>query len=366
MSGRPQRFIHVGVGGWGRRWCDTFLRRAVVDLGIATPVAVVDLDPEQFWRPQQGYGIAPERCYTDAAEAFAKHGAEADFVVIVVPPAHHEAIVDLALRHDLHILSEKPIADTMLGAARIFHKVEAAGVRMAVTMSHRFDQDKQTLERHVRSGEYGGLSHIVGRLLLNHQKEGGWGYFRHHIPDTLLLEAGVHYVDIIRAIGGANARSVYATSWNPAWGEYEGDSNALVTVELENGVRGLFEGSVTSAASYSGWDNEYWRAECRDAILELDTRRLRAIRGGPEDPPVVEELPLDERPAWMNAWLVEGFVEWLAGRGPAPTTVLADNIHCQALTMAAIESAHRGVPVDVPAYLAEHLDRAADELRSAR
>jgi predicted dehydrogenase len=362
MTDRPLRFIHVGVGGWGRRWCDTFLHRAVVELGIAVPVAAVDLDPAQFWRPQQGYGIAPERCYTDAEAAFAAHGTEADFVVIVVPPAHHEAIVGLALRYDLHILSEKPIADTMASAARIHRKVTRAGVRMAVTMSHRFDADKQTLERHVRSGAYGAVGHLVCRLLLNHRRDGDWGRFRHRIADTLLIEAGVHYFDIVRALSGADARSVYASTWNPSWGEYVGDSTGLVVMEMTNGTRALFEGSMTSAASRNGWDNEYWRAECEGAILELDERRLRAIRGGSEETPVVEELPLDERPAWMNAWLAEWFVEWLRGRAPAPTTVIEDNIQCQALTMAAIESAHTGAPVDVQAYLARHLDEAATTL----
>ncbi len=34
---------------------------------------------------------------------------------------------------------------------------------MAVTMSHRFDQDKQTLEQAIRSGAYGRLNYVIGR-----------------------------------------------------------------------------------------------------------------------------------------------------------------------------------------------------------
>ena len=60
----------------------------------------------------------------------------------MVPPNYHEAVVDAAVEHGLDILSEKPIADTMDGSVRIARKVRDAGRKMAVTMSHRFDQDK--------------------------------------------------------------------------------------------------------------------------------------------------------------------------------------------------------------------------------
>jgi predicted dehydrogenase len=358
MSAGPARFIHLGTAGWGRRWSDTFLPRLVA-LGKAVPAAAVATRPESLLKAQVGYGIPAERCYTDAERAFAENPA--DFAVIVVPPEHHERMVDLAIAHGCHILSEKPIADTMAASTRIALKVRRAGLKMAITMSHRFDQDKQTLERLVRSGEYGGLSHVVGRLVLNNRHRGDWGVFRHQIADPLLLEAAVHQFDCIRALSGSNARRVFATSWNPPWGEYGGDSTALAVVEMENGVRASFEGSVTSAASINPWDQEYWRAELDGGTLELDRRRLRLLRSDPEGPVEATELPLDERPVWMNTWLAEWFVDWLDG-GEAPPTTIEDNLHCQALTMAAIQSAHTGEAVDVPAFLARHLEDAEEAL----
>ena len=79
-----------------------------------------------------------------------------------MPPAAHEAVVDAALAHDLDILSEKPIADTLDGSVRIARKVRQAGKKMGVTMSHRFDQDKSTLRdgaalRRIRPARLPGL-----------------------------------------------------------------------------------------------------------------------------------------------------------------------------------------------------------------
>lgn len=164
----------------------------------------------------------------------------------------------------------------------------------------------------------------------------------------------MHHFDILRALSGANARTVYAATWNPPWGEYAGDSTGLITMEMENGVRCLYEGAKANASTLNGWGNDYIRAECRDGTLELDRRWLRVLRGGAWDRPLTQDLPLRQQPVWTNAWLAELFCDWLAG-GARPPNSLGDNIHCAALLFAAIESAHTGAIVHVPEFLRRHL-----------
>jgi predicted dehydrogenase len=352
---RPLRFIHIGTGGFGGYWAREVLPR-LVEMGSIAPAAAVDTNAEHLQNAVDGYGIDPERCYTDAAEAFAR--TDADFAIIVVPPAHHEAMVDLALAHDMHILAEKPIADTMTACARIYHKVTGAGKKMVVTMSHRFDQDKQTLERRIRSGEYGALDYIVGRNTWALRKSPGWGAFRYHIRDPLLVEGTVHHFDVMRALAGANAKTVFARTWKPPWSDFEGDAQALIFIEMENGVKVSYEGAKNNASTLNGWAHCYWRAECDRATLELDRRRLRVITGERGRDATIRELPLDDQPVWMNPWLAEMFVDWVNG-GAEPPNSLRDNIQCAALLFAAVESAHSGRPVDVQAFLAKHLNGSA-------
>lgn len=329
-----------------------------MDEGRIEPAAAVDADPSQLRHAQGSYGVAPDCCYTDPASAFDEH--DADFVIIVVPPAHHENIIDLAISHGCEILCEKPIADTFAASCRIYRKVTASGRKMMVTMSHRFDRDKQTLLHAVHGGAFGPLSYLVSRLHYNMRYKPEWGRFRHEMPDPLLIEGTVHQFDIMRAMSESNARWVFASTWNPPWGEYEGDSTGFVIVEMENGVRVLYEGAKANAATLSPWDNEYWRAECRDGTLELDRRHLRVWRrnAGPEDLPSREELELLEtRSTWGNAWLAESFVDWIQG-GPAPPSAVSDNIQCAALTFAAVESARSRQVVDVQAFLEQELAQA--------
>jgi hypothetical protein len=116
----------------------------------------------------------------------------------------------------------------------------------------------------------------------------------------------------------------------------------------------MYEAAKANASTLNGWEHDYIRAECRDGTLELDARRLRVLRGGPWEEPKAETLALLEQPVWKNAWLAELFVTWLNG-GPPPPNTVDDNIHCAALTFAAIESARLRRPVDVGEFLQRHL-----------
>jgi predicted dehydrogenase len=351
----PYKVIQVGTGGFGGWWCKHFLPPNVRD-GLIEVVAAVDVNPEALQNAREGLGLRRDQCYTDIHKAFAEN--RADFCTIVVPPAYHESIVDVALAHDLHILSEKPIADTLAASVRIAEKVKRAGKKMGVTMSHRFDQDKTTLRHELRSGRYGALDYLVCRFTCDARKFGAWGQFRHEIPDALLIEGAVHHLDILADLAGARCETLYAQTWNPPWGEYAGDSQALVTMRMANDTRATYEGAKTNAVGLNGWGQEYIRAECEQATLILSRRRLerflydrsRTWAGGIEGQG--ETIPLLEQPKWANTWLVEKFVRWLDGGEPMETNV-EDNLQSVALVFAGIESSRTGLPVKVQEFLAK-------------
>jgi len=349
------RLIQVGTGGWGGEWCRRFLPPNIRE-GLVEVVAAVDTNPEALSNAREHLGLRQDQCYADLSTALDEKPA--DLCTVVVPPAHHEAVVREALAHDLHILSEKPIADTLEASVRIAQQVQAADKKMAVTMSHRFAQDKTTLRSELRSGRHGPLDYLVMRFTCDCRQFGSWGAaFRHEIPDTLMIEGAVHHLDILADLAGAKCDTLYAQTWNPAWGEYQGDSQGLVLLQFENGVRATYEGAKTNAVGLNGWTNEYVRAECRDATLIMDQQRIdiypyRATTQWAEARINREAAPLRllERPKWSNTWLVEQFVHWLDGGAPMETRV-RDNLQSVAMVFAAIESSRTGQPVKVQAFL---------------
>lgn len=343
------KMIQVGTGGWGGAWCRNFLLPNIQD-GLVEVVAAVDENPDALSNAREFLGLRPDQCYTDVRRAFDEN--KADFCSIVVPPAFHEDIVDLALAHDMHILSEKPIADTLEASLRIADKVRRSGKKMGVTMSHRFDQDKTTLREELRSRRYGALDYLICRFTCDCRKFGSWGKFRHEIPDSLMVEGAVHHLDIMADFAGAKCDTIYAQTWNPSWGEFGGHSQGVVMMSFANGVRGFYEAAKTNAVGLNGWTQEYFRAECQGATFILNRRRLERFDYDPSRQWTSvcegegETVELLDRPKWANTWLIEKFVHWLDGGEPMETNV-EDNLQSVALVFAAIESSRTGMPVKV-------------------
>jgi predicted dehydrogenase len=344
-----QRVIHVGIGVFGRRWCSEFLKSNVAD-GTIDVVALVDVDAAALEHGRRSLGLPAERCYTDAAKAFAE--VPADFCTVVVTPAHHEAIIDLALAHGLDVLCEKPIADTMEATRRIARSVARAGRKMAVTMSHRFDQDKTTLRRIVRSGILGTINAIGMRFQGDMRQHMAWSSrFRHEMADPLLVEGAIHHLDIVADLAGARCESVYATTWKPKWAEYRGDTDGIVTLAFENGVRAVYEGSVSHPVGLNTFYKEYIRVDGErgsavlahrdvEVFMRQDLWRQQHREGQGQ------KIALLQQPKWINHWLIEQFARWRDG-GPPMETRVEENVQASALVFAAIESSRTGAPVRV-------------------
>lgn len=353
----PYRTILVGTGGQGANWCSEYLPPNAED-GLIDVVAAVDIDEEQHANATEHLDLDESDCYTDVERAF--EAVDADVCIIVVPPWIHEDVIDVAIEHDAHILTEKPIADTLEASVRIAEKVERAGLKMGVTMSHRFDQDKTSFRRRLRSGETGPLDYLVGRFTCNARSYGTWGAFRHEMNDVLMVEGAVHQLDYLADMAGSRCETIYADTWLPEWGEYEGDVQGLVQMRFENGVRATWEGAKTNAVTLNGWQSDYLRAECRDETLVLDDRDIarypydeaaEGVVGGLNES-AGEQIPLDDQDKWANTWLVEQFVEWLDG-GEEMETNVRDNLQSMALIEAAMESSRTDKPVAVQELLEE-------------
>ena len=169
----PKKVIHVGVGSFGRRWCTEFLAANIAD-GTIEVVALVDVDEKAL-----AFSAAPpsacRRAPATRIPPAAFKANKADFCTVVVPPNFHEAVIDIAIANGVDILCEKPIADTMPATLRIADKVRKAGRKMAVTMSHRFDQDKTTLREIIRSGRLGAVNTVSCRYAADMREHMAWG-----------------------------------------------------------------------------------------------------------------------------------------------------------------------------------------------
>jgi len=122
-----------------------------------------------------------------------------------------------------------------------------------------------------------------------------------------------------------------------------------------NGVRGIYEGSSTTAVGLNDWTREYVRVdgELGTAILnsrevelfsraDLPRQRSREGKG--------QKIDLLVQPKWLNTWLIEKFANWLDG-GPEMETNVAANVHASALVFGGIESARTRQAVKIADFV---------------
>ncbi|GAB3691444.1 Gfo/Idh/MocA family oxidoreductase [Salinarchaeum chitinilyticum] len=358
--------MQIGTGGQGEHWCRETLPPNVAD-GTIEVVAAVDQDEAALTNAVDALDLEPERCFTDAAEALA--AVDADAVSLVVPPSAREPLIDLAVEHDLDVLTEKPLADTMEDAVRFVRTVEDAGLKMGVTMSHRYRRDVTSLRRTVQAGDAGDVDNVYSRYAVNARSYGSWATPRLYDlkEHPLLVDGAVHHLDLLADLAGDRADTVYCHAWNPEHSDFAAEPNANVQLVMENGTSVVYEGQNTNAAMLNGWGDEHVRVDGTDATLVLDGHELRAFPYDSEAEGCIgnerfedgDPVDLDEQAKWSNAWLVEQFADWCAGGEPMETNARA-NLQAMALVFAAVESADTGEVVEVQRVL-EDAKTAADE-----
>jgi len=122
-------------------------------------VALVDTNPENLAAAVEMLGFEKRRAFAHHGVAF--DSVEADFVLIVVPPFHHKEVALSALRHGLHVLTEKPMADTMEASHAIVKGAQMAGRRLMVSQNYRFRPWIRTARQVLEQGRLGRLSHVT-------------------------------------------------------------------------------------------------------------------------------------------------------------------------------------------------------------
>jgi predicted dehydrogenase len=235
-------------------------------------VAVCDLDARRL---ERAGALVPEaRRYLDANALFA--GEPLDFVEICTRPETHVALVELAARHGVHVLCQKPAALTRDDLVAMIAACERSGVRLMIHENWRFRPWYRALRAAIDRGEIGRpirlrLSHRETRAL----RPGGFAdqpYFA-TMPRLILLEMGCHLVDTARFLLG-EARSVAATVGRFGDGHL-GDDLATLLIQFESGALGLLDMTWCAPAELA---RPEWALN--QTVIEGTTGTLRLLADG--------------------------------------------------------------------------------------
>jgi UDP-N-acetylglucosamine 3-dehydrogenase len=211
----------IGAGEMGRHHI-----RALSEMEGVELAGVVDPDPGSLARGVKGRSAMPFSSI-DAMLAEVKP----DFVVAAVPTKEHVEVALAAIAAGVHVLVEKPVADTIEGARRIQKQARSNGVIVSVGHIERFNPAIIELRRQISAGTIGRAFQVVARRT---------GPFPSRVKDVgVVKDLATHDLDVIDFVFDSRFVSVASQL---AQHLHEGHEDlAVVLGRLENGTIALLD-----------------------------------------------------------------------------------------------------------------------------
>ena len=330
------KFIQVGVGGFGRCWVDVLKASKA-----AKVVGLVDVSDKALEAACQVGGYSKAICFKSLEEALAK--VKADAVVSATPPAYHEHDVVTALKAGLHVISEKPMSDSLAACKNMLRTAAKTGRTYTVSQNYRYSPPMWTVSHLVRSGKLGAVGQVKIDFFMGVDFGGG---FRHEMEYPLVVDMSIHHFDLIRFLTGLDALQVQGAAWNPPWSNYKGDCSSTVLFEMNNKARVLYNASWCTKGQFSDW-NANWQIECEKGTVTYQNGEIRVYQVPKLYRVKKVEIVNHERPP-KNAqhYVLDDFIRAVRA-GRRPKTDVYDNIRSIGMVLATVQAMRSGRKVPI-------------------
>jgi len=334
--------VLVGAGAMSKKWLDCIKTIGGVDI-----VGIVDLNPQNAEARATEQGINPD-IGTDLKSMLAKHNPQ--IVLDVAIPAVRHSIVSTSLEAGAHVLSEKPMAETLDQARDLVARAQAANRLHVVIQNRRYLAQLRRIRRLVASGGIGEVTGIHCDFFLDPH----FGGFRETMPHVLLLDMAVHTFDAARFLADDAAISAYAEEWNPLESWYERDCSAFASFRFSRGAVMTYRGSWCAPGLRTSWESAWRITGTKGSILWDGADDIRAARSLPHEPgKLLPDTQVLEIPVLNPADRIGGHMgvisDFLAAvqGGPVPETVGSENIKSLAMVLGAIDASEQARRVEI-------------------
>lgn len=338
MSTKPniKTAVLIGAGGWAREhWIDVVLPDYKNKIEL---VGLVDINEKVLRESGKKLGLKKNSLFTSVEKAFDQ--LKPDFCIVVITPSAHKKVYLSAIKRGIHILSEKPITDELKDTLEIYRKIKKSKIKMSITQNYRYESPILTLKSVLKSGRLGKVDYIIARYASDYRKPGSWDVGSvYEMDNPVLLEGSIHHFDMIRNLSNSNCKEIRSINWNPKWSPFVGNSNSLNLLEMENGIKAVYEGSSNAAGHINRWHEEYYRIECEKGSLVVD-RGDRVVRLYTRDgrwKQKIEEISPLQSKITGHHQIIDDFLKWLGG-GKVPETNIHDNIQSALMVFASIDA----------------------------
>lgn len=336
------KVVLIGCGAMSKGWLKAISETPCLSEKIDI-VGLLDLDKSRAETLAAEFGLSDAVIGTDLDDLLSQ--TKPDIVFDVVVPEARRDIVQTALQHGCHVLSEKPMAASLEDAQQLIDDAAKAGKTHAVIQNRRFVEGAQRVRKFIADGKLGELTALHCDFFLGPH----FGGFREEMAHVLLLDMAIHTFDAARFMSKEEPVAVYCQENNPRGSWYQAGAAANAIFELTNDVSFTYRGSWCAEGMQTSWEAN-WRfigtkgtllwdghdklsAECVADELSGDAFFSAVER--------VEVPPLGDMILSGHAGIIDNFLCGLE-TGTQPLTINTDNIKSLAMVFGAIESAETG------------------------
>jgi predicted dehydrogenase len=282
----PLRVAALGIGWWSDVLADAAVRSDRIRL-----VACYTRSEDK----RRAFG-AKYRCRAAASyeEILADDSIEA--VINTTPNGAHLETTRMAAEAGKHVFLDKPIANTVTEGMAIAHACENAGVVLALGYQRRRESHFRWIKSEIEAGRFGKLVQAeanISRDRLGKIDLSSWRYQASGMPGGVMLQIGIHYVDVLEMLIGPVKRVSGALAQLVLPGDNP-DVAALI-LEHESGAISTVSASYASASEFYmlnlyGKDaSAYYDLFNGLRVLRRGETRPRAV-DAPENDTIREEL----------------------------------------------------------------------------
>jgi UDP-N-acetyl-2-amino-2-deoxyglucuronate dehydrogenase len=266
MDIRPHAMtIHLGLVGGGNI-SETHARaaRAIPGVEIA---AIFGENTKNVERLSKEYGAAP---YSDFAR-FLAH-VPMDLVAIGSPSGLHATQGREAVRHGLHVLTEKPIDISTVQADALIADAEKAGLKIGVFFQDRLKPDVLRLRQSLQGGQLGRVILADARVKWyrppEYYKQSRWRGTLALDGGGALINQGIHTVDLLVYLLGdvAAVQAKMATAIH----EVEAEDTLVALLEFSCGAMGTL---AATTSAYPGYPRRL-ELSCTEGTVVLEHDRI--------------------------------------------------------------------------------------------
>jgi predicted dehydrogenase len=241
MSFEPLRVGCIGMGWWSDVLADAMVRSGKLEI-----VACYTRSEAKRQAFAAKYGCRTARSYEDMLS-----DPRIEAIVNTTPNNVHHETTCAAARAGKHVFLDKPIANTVADARALTAECRKAGVVLALGYQRRRETHFRWIRGQIDAGAFGRLVNAeanISRDRLGQFELGSWRYTAEGMPGGVMLQIGIHYVDVLEYLLGP----AVAVSGRFVQLVLPGENPDVATllIEHENGALSTLNACYASASEY--------------------------------------------------------------------------------------------------------------------